>query len=264
MPASAEIYTERERWQQPLAWSLALHGLLAGTILLYGFVFNRKGESWGGTGGYGEAMGATLVSTIPLPNMAPQSQNILANESKGLTQSLPKVKEEPTPEAIPIPEKDSKRRPEPKPRTSTQQKPRPPAEEEPTNVVPFGQGGPVSGPYGVFSANNAKGGFGFNGGGGDFGSRFGWYVRVVQQKVSENWLKYEIDPNIHDARRVYITFDITRNGQPTNVQVEQSSGVPSLDLSAVRALQRIDSFGPLPNEYAGNRVSVEFWFDYRR
>jgi periplasmic protein TonB len=263
MQVSADIYTERERWQPPFAWSLALHGLLAGTILIYGLVFNRKGESWGGTGGNGEALGVSLVSTIPLPNVAPQSQNILANESKGLTQSLPKVKEEPTPEAIAIPEKDTKRRPEPKPRTSTQQKPRPPV-EEPTNVVPFGQGGPVSGPYGVFSANNAKGGFGFNGGGGDFGARFGWYVRVVQQKVSENWLKYEIDPNIHDARRVYITFDITRSGQPANVQIEQSSGVPSLDQSAVRALKRIDSFGPLPNEYAGNNVSVEFWFDYRR
>jgi protein TonB len=264
MPASADIYTERENWRQPLGWSVALHGLLFASMLIYGAILGRfSGESWGGAGSGGSAISATLVSTIPLPNAAPQSQNILANESKGLTQSLPKVKEEPAPEAIPIPEKETKRtRPEPKPRTSTQQKPRP--VEEASNVVPFGQGGPVSGPYGVFSAANAKGGFGFNGGGGDFGARFAWYVRVVQQKVSENWLKYEIDPNIHDAHRVYITFEITRSGQPANVQIEQSSGVPSLDQSAVRALQRIDSFGPLPNEYAGNRVSVEFWFDYRR
>ena len=262
MPASAEIYTEREEWQRPLAWSAGLHGFLFGGILLYAVIIGRyTGESWGGAGS-GGAMSATLVSTIPLPNTAPKSQNIVANESKGLSQSLPKVKEEPAPEAIAIPEKDTKRRPERKPQASTQPKPR--AEEEVSNVVPFGQGGPVSGPYGVFSAGNAKGGFGFNGGGGDFGSKYAWYVNVVRQKVSENWLKYEIDPNIHDARRVYITFDITRNGQPANVQVEQSSGVPSLDQSAVRALQRIDSFGPLPNEYAGNRVSVEFWFDYRR
>ena len=53
-------------------------------------------------------------------------------------------------------------------------------------------------------------------------------------------------------------------GSPTNVQVEQSSGVPSLDQSAVRALQRIDTFGPLPSDYSGNKVSVEFWFDYKR
>jgi len=48
------------------------------------------------------------------------------------------------------------------------------------------------------------------------------------------------------------------------VQVEQSSGVPSLDISAVRALQRIDTFGPLPADYSGSKISVEYWFDYKR
>jgi protein TonB len=73
-----------------------------------------------------------------------------------------------------------------------------------------------------------------------------------------------VDPRVNDARRVYVTFDIERSGRPTNVQVEQSSGVPSLDMSAVRAVQRIDTFGQLPNEYSGNKVSVEFWFDFKR
>ena len=116
----------------------------------------------------------------------------------------------------------------------------------------------------MFAAGAAKGGFGFTGGGGDFGSRYAWYVRVVNQKVSENWMKYEVDPRIQSANRVYVTFDIERNGHPTNVRVEQSSGVPSLDMSALRALQRIDTFGPLPSDYSGGRVSVEFWFDYKR
>jgi protein TonB len=48
------------------------------------------------------------------------------------------------------------------------------------------------------------------------------------------------------------------------VQVAQSSGIPSLDISAVRALQRIDTFGPLPGDYSGSRVSVEFWFEYKK
>jgi protein TonB len=82
--------------------------------------------------------------------------------------------------------------------------------------------------------------------------------------VSENWLKYEVDPKIDTARRVYIYFEITRSGQPENIRVEQSSGIPSLDQSAARALQRIDTFGPLPPEYAGRYVAVEFWFDYKR
>jgi protein TonB len=240
-----------------------LHGCLLGSILIYGFIASRNsGTNWGGDSMGGEAISANLVSNIPLPRPKVETENIVANDSKGLTQSQPKVEEKAPPEAIAIPEKSVKKT-QPKPITSTVTKPKP-VEPPPSNVVPYGQGGPVSGPYGSFSVPNAKGGFGFSGGAGDFGSQFAYYVRIVQQKVSENWLKYEIDPNIGNARRVYITFDIDRSGRPSNVQVEQSSGVPSLDISATRALQRIDTFGPLPAAYGGNRVSVEFWFDYHR
>ena len=90
------------------------------------------------------------------------------------------------------------------------------------------------------------------------------YVDGVRRKISENWLKYEIDPSITSAKRVYVTFEIGRNGAPKNVQVSQSSGVPSLDQSATRALQRIDTFGPLPNDYSGSSVGVEFWFDFKK
>jgi len=261
MEANAEIFFEHDKWGRNLAWSAGLHIAVAGSIILYAAVASGgKGSAWGAGGG-GDAMGVTLVSSVPLPASTVQTQNVLANESKGITQSQPKA-EEKEPEAIPIPDKNAKTKP--KPRSSAQQKPKPEPQEEASNVVPFGEGGPVSGPYGNFNAGGAKGGFGFTGGGGDFGSRYAWYVRVVQQKVSENWLKYEVDPGISDARRVYVTFDIGRDGHPTNVQLEQSSGVPSLDQSAVRALQRIDTFGPLPPDYNESKVSVEFWFDYKR
>ena len=260
MEANAEIFFEHDKWGRNLAWSAGLHLAVAGSIILYAAVASGgKGSAWGAGGG-GDAMGVTLVSSVPLPASTVQTQNVLANESKGITQSQPKA-EKKEPEAIPIPDKNAKIKP--KPRSSAQQKPKP-EEEEASNVVPFGEGGPVSGPYGNFNAGGAKGGFGFTGGGGDFGSRYAWYVRVVQQKVSENWLKYEVDPGISDARRVYVTFDIVRDGHPTNVQIEQSSGVPSLDQSAVRALQRIDTFGPLPPDYSESKVSVEFWFDYKK
>lgn len=262
MAANADIFTEREPLGFPLAFSAAVHVLLFVSIIVYAYVAGRPGESWGMQGGGGGAISANLVTTIPLPKPPVETQNILANDSKGLTQSQPKVEEvQPPPDAIPIPDRTVKKKIKEKPHSTTQPKPEP--VEEANNIVPFGQGGPVSGPYGTFSAGGAKGGFGFNGGG-DFGNRFAWYVRVVQQKVSENWMKYEVDPRITAANRVYVTFDIQRGGQPRNVRIEQSSGVPSLDQSAVRALQRIDTFGPLPPDYPGNQVSVEFWFDYKR
>ena len=211
-----------------------------------------------------EAIGATLVTTVPLPATPAPTQNVLANESKGLTESQPKI-EEKEPDAIEIQGQNTKIKPKKKQITESKAKPKPkPAPEPEDNQVAFGEGGPVSGPYGAFSAAGAKGGFGITGGGGDFGTRYAWYVRVIQQKVSENWLKYEVDPRITSAQRVYITFDVARDGHPSNVRVEQSSGVPSLDISATRALQRIDTFGPLPADYAGSKISVEYWFDYKR
>jgi periplasmic protein TonB len=261
MAASADIYFEHDRLGRALLWSAGLHVGLTGLLLLYSMVFyHTNGDTWG-SGGGGEAIGATLVSTVPIAVAPSQTQNVLANESKGVTQSKPKI-EEKEPDAIEIQGKDAKIKPK-KIETATNKKPQPAAEEE-SNQVAFGEGGPVSGPYGTFSAAGAKGGFGFTGGGGDFGTRFAYYVQGVQRTVSQNWLKYEIDPRIASAQRVYITFDIARDGHPGNVQVEQSSGVPSLDISASRAIQRIDTFGPLPPEYSGSKVSVEFWFDYKR
>jgi len=262
MAANAEIYFEHDRWGRALAWSAGLHVGITLLLLAYSaFFYRTSGGTWG-SGGGGEAIGATLVSTVPLPANPAQAQNVLANESKGLTQSQPKIQEK-EPDAIAIQGKDAKIKPKKKQETASKQKPQAEPEAE-TNQVAFGEGGPVSGPYGTFSAAGAKGGFGITGSGGDFGTKYAWYVRVIQQKVAENWLKYEVDPRITSAQRVYITFDVARDGHPTNVQVEQSSGVPSLDISAVRALQRIDTFGPLPADYSGNKISVEYWFDYKR
>ncbi len=262
MAASVDIWTERDNWRGPLGWSVALHASFVAIVLIYGAVIGTgRGAEWGGGGG-GGVMSARMVASIPLPSQ-PNATNVVATESKGLSQTQPRVQEK-TPDAIPIPEREAKRKAWEKAPTTVDKRYTKPVTTA-SNVIPFGQGGPLAGPYSVFSAGGAKGGFGFSGGGGgDFGNRYSWYVRVVQQKVSENWLKYEIDPNITQARRVYITFDILRNGQPTNIEIEQSSGVPSLDQSAVRALQRIDTFGPLPADYSGSRVSVEFWFDYKR
>jgi len=263
MAANPEIYFEHDGWGRALAWSAGFHLALTALLLGYSTIFyHTSGEGWGAGGG-GEAIGATLVSTVPLPANPTQSQNVLANESKGLTQSQPKI-EEKAPDAIEIAGKNAKIKPKKKQETVSIKKPQPAPEEEESNQVAFGEGGPVSGPYGTFSAAGAKGGFGISGSGGDFGTKYAWYVRVIQQKVSENWLKYEVDPRITTANRVYITFDVARDGHPGNVQVEQSSGVPSLDISAVRALQRIDTFGPLPGDYPGGKISVEYWFDYKK
>jgi periplasmic protein TonB len=261
MHVNADIYVERDDWRRPMVWSASFHGLLALSLVGYAWILGGwKADPWGAAGAGGGAMNVTLVSAaVPLPARENPTENIVANESPGLSRSVPQPKAE-EPEAIEVPDRNTKVTATPKPRPPDKQ----PAKEppKPDNTVPFGQGGPVRGPYTVFQTPNASGGI--STGGGDFGAKYSWYVEVVRRKISENWMKYEIDPSIGAAKRVYITFDIYRDGAPKNVQVAQTSGVPSLDQSATRALQRIDTFGPLPPDYRGSRVSVEFWFDYKR
>ena len=264
MAADADIFPQEHVTRLSVVGSLALHIMLFALAIFGNLIPSGRGENWGGTeGGGGGAMSAMLVSSIPLPNTQPETQNVLANESKGLSLSPPKEAPKEEPKAIPIPARDAQQQ-GPHESAPKKEPPKQVAKAEPDNVIPYGQGGPVSGPYGAFTSGATKGGFGFQGGQGDFGSHFAYYVDVVRRKVSDNWLKYEVDPRISDARRVYIYFEINRSGQPSNIRVEQSSGIPSLDQSAVRALQRIDPFGPLPAAYNGNYVAVEFWFDYRR
>jgi protein TonB len=286
MPLDAEIYDHKEALAPSLAASTTLHVALLACMVLLPAVLSHSGESWGnnGSGGAsGEAISARLVSGIPLPpNPQAKPENVLANDSKGLSQSIPAPKAKEDDHAIAIPDKQAKVKPTKEKATTTapsrenpRHLPKQPAVTTPThetprevakadNTVPFGGGGPVAGPYTTFQSGSTAGGMKFGeGGNGSFGSRFGWYTDVVARKVHQAW-QSEVNPNITSAKRVYILFDISRSGKPSNVRIEQSSGVPALDISAVRTLQRIDTFGDLPREYSGSYVSVEFWFDYRR
>src|SRR5271156_2970553 len=110
MAQNAEIFFEHDSWGRALAWSAGFHIAVTAVILLYPLIFTGgNGSDWG-SGGGGSAMGVTLVSTIPLTAAPNQNQNVLANESKGLAKSEPKV-EEIEPDAIEIQGKNTKIKP---------------------------------------------------------------------------------------------------------------------------------------------------------
>jgi protein TonB len=135
----------------------------------------------------------------------------------------------------------------------------------PAGAIPYGEGGAPSLPYTQFTlAGSAQGGLGFSGPGGDFGSRFPWYVDAVRRRISSNWLQSTVDPSIRWAPRVVVTFQVLRDGTIVNLELLRSSGNASVDNSAVRAIRDSSSLERLPSEYQGSHVMVEFWFDFRR
>jgi protein TonB len=188
------------------------------------------------------------------------SGSTLATQSPGLYQSEAPAKLEQPSQAAEIPKFQQEAAPEKVVRVATRlQKEK---VETPENAVPFGLGGRPALAYSQFVNAAGEGSLGF--GDGNFGARYGWYVAAVRNRISSNWLLSTISPNILTAPRVYINFDILRDGTVTNVRITQSSGVPQVDRSALRAVLASNPLGPLPPDYAGDKVSVEFYFDFRR
>ncbi len=116
--------------------------------------------------------------------------------------------------------------------------------------------------YGQFSTGAGAAGIGF--GDATFGNRYGWYVDAMTRAISQNWLKSLVDSRVSRAPRVYLSFEIARNGKISNLGVQQSSGIPSLDRSAQRAVLASDPLPALPPDYRGSNVNVNFYFEYSR
>jgi periplasmic protein TonB len=250
----ANLFYEREKLGAPLLLSAAFHVALVLAILMASYLMQPRGSSNWGTNN-GEAVEAQLVSSAPIPiPRQEQTDNIVANESKGVTQSQPQPKVAETEDGISIPGKVTPKKID-RPVTPTHVQPRP--MPTPETAIPNGEGGPVSGPYGSFSAPNTKGGISVQEA--SFGDKYPFYIKGIRDTVQRNWRQYEIDPRITAPHRAFLEFEVSRDGTIRNIQLAQSSGVPSLDTSARRALERVDGFGPLPE---GSVLHVQFWFDY--
>ena len=259
--------TAPEKLNRGLVMSILLHVGLAAVVLFAPGLFPLQGgENWGGASA-GEGMNVKIVSggvsgmALPAPEVL--TENVPANESKGLYKSEPEPKPAPPVEpnkAEPIPEKKALvlKKSTPTPRNEKPSKSPPPP--TPSNAVPYGQGGNPNVGYGQFSTQSGPVGAGF--GDGAFGTRYGEYVQAMIRRISQNWLKGLVDSRITRAPRVFVTFDIARDGKVSNVAVQQSSGIPSLDNSAMRAVYASNPLQPLPRDYAGSTVNVQFYFEY--
>jgi periplasmic protein TonB len=258
-----------DNWTRPLggffAGSLVFHAVL-GVLLFISATYSHQEESWGGPGGAISVGVVGSVPGVPMPRPEVETTNRVVDESKGLYKSEPVPKAVPPPDATPIPKFERNKPPKYVTRPSkVLENPAPP----PPNAVPYGGGGTPTVPYTSFAmgaGTATQGGIAFSAGvgGGNFGSRFSWYVEAVQRRVSGTWLQSTVDPGIQYAPRAVATFDILRDGTVTNVQVTKSSGNSSVDMSAVRAIRDASPLDRLPPEYSGSKVSVEFWFDFKR
>lgn len=87
---------------------------------------------------------------------------------------------------------------------------------------------------------------------------WGPYMRNLERRIKQNWNP----PKGDSSKRVVINFTISRDGRLLSKRIVKSSGVPLADRAAMSAIEQTAPFSPLPPEFKGQSVPIEFTFDY--
>jgi periplasmic protein TonB len=263
--ATFPIFDHRESLRGPLVASVIFHVLLTLFGVVYALWGGRLGKGWGQSINTGSAVHVNAVASlpgVPLPTPKLTTPNTVAVESPGLFRNEPVPK--PPPSLMneqKIPKFKEAIKP-PKQKVLANKRIQKEQIEPPPNVVPYGQGGKPTMSYSSVATSAGEAGISF--GQQDFGERYGWYVQAVRNRISSNWLLSTISPSLLSAPRVYVDFDINRDGSISNARITQSSGIPEVDRSALRAVLASSPLAALPPDYSGSKVSVEFYFDLKR
>jgi protein TonB len=244
-----------------LLGSLVLHALIVAVILGWAYIFRAHTPPWGEQASNAGAIQATMVASIPLPpKQRDLDTGVLTSETPSPAPLIAKEKTAPPPDlkAVPIPTKEAK-----PPKVAPKETPQPPKHVQPSPPQPkkatTGDTGGIRIPEATMQLKNGSASMSVQDRA--FGARFAYYVNIVNRTVAQNWFTQEADPVASNGKSVTIVFDINREGIPSNARVETRSGSPSLDTSALRALQRVEGFGPLPQ---GDHITVEYTFNYRK
>lgn len=88
---------------------------------------------------------------------------------------------------------------------------------------------------------------------------FGPYMRELQRRIKLNW----DPPKGNESKTVVLLFKIAKDGRLLTCRVSKSSGLPSADQAALKAVELTAPFRPLPADFKGQSIDIQFTFDYR-
>lgn len=91
-------------------------------------------------------------------------------------------------------------------------------------------------------------------------SLFGWYQNSVSRALYSTWRR-PLLAGLREPLAVLISFDIQKNGTVTGLRVTESSGVPALDRSALRAVADASPLPRLPPAWRGSSMSAAYLFE---
>lgn len=265
MNARADILDQSEPLGKWLAASVAFHVLAVVAVVAVNWIGLRAVTQLGDINGGGiGSVAVNVVNRIPLPSRSGPI-NPVANDTESRVptpppKAKPKPKVEP-PDKDAIPLKSRNPYPLPSRAEAAPNKFRAKQKDLPNQL--YSDSGQrlvtpqfaVTGGGGVSLGNNSP-----------LGARCGWYANILRDKVAQNWQVGSLDPRLHQAPIVAVTFTIKPDGSvpSSTVRIAQRSGNPGLDFSTQRAVLDAAPFPPLPTQCIQGEAHVEFDFELRR
>jgi len=255
------------KFKSTLALSIALHASLAaffviqpskkagGEMTYYIDLVNLGGG--GGSGGPGGGGGRTSGAG----KQEPAAQAALVEEKGGGVKNLTVEKEFKSP--LRYPDKESRKKVEEEKMISVVRKERTAPKIEPSAQGTAGDEGLKTG----ISSSGGGGGSGWGSGpGGGGGGYFphAYYIDLLRNRISSSWYSSLVAPGLKGKYVTGVYFIVRRDGEISDLRVERSSGITSLDLSARRAIENAAPFAPLPNDFSSQYLIVHFEFEWEK
>jgi hypothetical protein len=89
------------------------------------------------------------------------------------------------------------------------------------------------------------------------------YMKQMQERLYQTFSNSErVDANVPPGNSSETWFDVNRDGSLSNVRVGKPSGWASLDYACVRAVQRTETVGALPEDYRLHTLPATFACTY--
>jgi protein TonB len=98
------------------------------------------------------------------------------------------------------------------------------------------------------------------GGGQGVPSAMGLWLSRVKYLVERNWRAPPGLAGVKDMPEV--VFSVALDGRPSMVKMRQKSGNPTLDRLALRAVQSVDLFPPVPSAWPEDKVVLRYVLQY--
>lgn len=256
IPVPHDILDQRDPIAAPFIGSILVHAAVIGLLFFGWYWAKRSTETLGDVHpAGGAAYAVSPVHNIPIPQrQAPQ--NPVAHDTESTVPTAPTKQETEKKladkNAFEIAEKKRRQAERPHPKQQY-------TEPAPRNQVYSRTPQAVSNPmYGVQSGAGQVG-IGPNS---PLGNRLGWYAELVRQRIAEKWQTNGLDAR-SQARPAIVSFYIMRDGSVRTPKIVQSSGNPSIDNTALRAVYDANPLPSLPPQINESYISAQFTFNLR-